>query len=141
LYLRVCAFVPLVQVAPKRWKVDIGARHDAVLMLSSVNLSGGVQRRRTLEDALSMRSFLQEGDLISVRFCMRTRGRASSSRRVLVAVAGDGLMCVFLWLQADVHSVQSDGSLALHARSLQYGKVCACWCLCACVCVCVCVCF
>ena len=31
------------QVQPRRWKVDVGSRQDAVLMLSSVNLPGGVQ--------------------------------------------------------------------------------------------------
>ena len=61
------------EVGAKRWKVDINARQDAVLMLSSVNLSGGVQRRRTYEDALQMRSVFAENDLISVRVC---RGRA-----------------------------------------------------------------
>lgn len=34
-------------------------------MLSSVNLSGGVQRRRTFEDQLNMRSLFKEDDLIS----------------------------------------------------------------------------
>ena len=28
---------------PRRWKVDANSRQDAVLMLSSVNLPGGVQ--------------------------------------------------------------------------------------------------
>ncbi len=40
---------------------------DAVLMLSSVNLTGGVQRRRTVEDQLQMRTYFQENDLVSVR--------------------------------------------------------------------------
>ena len=31
------------QVQPRRWKVDANSRQDAVLMLSSVNLPGGVQ--------------------------------------------------------------------------------------------------
>lgn len=31
------------QVAARRWKVDTNSRQDAVLMLSSVNLPGGVQ--------------------------------------------------------------------------------------------------
>lgn len=32
-----------IQVQPRRWKVDANSRQDAVLMLSSVNLPGGVQ--------------------------------------------------------------------------------------------------
>src|SRR5690348_4004035 len=32
------------EVGSKRWRVDVGSRQDAVLMLSSVNLEGGEQR-------------------------------------------------------------------------------------------------
>ena len=35
----------ITEVQPRRWKVDAGSRQDAVLMLSSVNLPGGVQVR------------------------------------------------------------------------------------------------
>ncbi|RHY61506.1 hypothetical protein DYB38_003335 [Aphanomyces astaci] len=52
-------------VANKRWKVDINGQQDAVLMLTSVNLPSGAQRRRTAEDQLQMREFFEEGDLIS----------------------------------------------------------------------------
>ena len=55
----------ILDVQSKRWHVDISGRHDAVLLLSSVNLSDGVQRRRTEEDQLNMRSFYAEDDLIS----------------------------------------------------------------------------
>ncbi|KAL6058318.1 Exosome complex component rrp4 [Balamuthia mandrillaris] len=55
----------IVDVAQKRWKVDVNARQDAILMLSSINLPGGVQRRRTDSDALQMRTFFAENDLIS----------------------------------------------------------------------------
>jgi exosome complex component RRP4 len=33
----------IVEVGASRWRVDVHARQDAVLMLSSVNLPGGVQ--------------------------------------------------------------------------------------------------
>mmetsp|Transcript_9142 Transcript_9142/g.15637 ORF Transcript_9142/g.15637 Transcript_9142/m.15637 type:complete len:214 (+) Transcript_9142:244-885(+) len=36
-----------------------------MLMLSAINLPGGVQRRRTQEDELNMRTLFQENDLIS----------------------------------------------------------------------------
>lgn len=55
------------QVAGKRWRVDLGSKGEAVLLLSAVNLPGGVQRRRTAEDELNMRAVFQEGDVISVR--------------------------------------------------------------------------
>lgn len=35
----------IVEVGASRWKVDANARQDAALMLSSVNLPGGVQVR------------------------------------------------------------------------------------------------
>ncbi|KAK1924455.1 putative exosome complex exonuclease rrp4 [Papiliotrema laurentii] len=54
----------ITEVGQLRWKVDGNARQEAVLMLSSVNLPGGVQRRKIESDALKMREFLAEGDLL-----------------------------------------------------------------------------
>ncbi|GJE92172.1 exosome complex exonuclease rrp4 [Phanerochaete sordida] len=54
----------ITEVQPRRWKVDAGGRQDAVLMLSSVNLPGGVQRRKLESDELQMRTFFEEGDLL-----------------------------------------------------------------------------
>lgn len=51
-------------VDSKRWKVDISAQKDAMLQLSSVTLPGGVQRMRTYEDQLQMRTLFVEGDLV-----------------------------------------------------------------------------
>ncbi|KAK7502120.1 hypothetical protein BaRGS_00006484 [Batillaria attramentaria] len=55
----------ILEVGARRWKVDVHAKLNAVLMLSSVNLPGGELRRRSEEDERMMRSYLQEGDLIS----------------------------------------------------------------------------
>jgi exosome complex component RRP4 len=79
----------VVDVQAKRWRVDVRGRQDATLLLSSVNLVGGAQRRRTAEDQLHMRDFFAEDDLVS----------------------------------AEIHSVFADGSLSLHARSLEYGRL------------------
>ncbi|KFW65821.1 Exosome complex component RRP4, partial [Pygoscelis adeliae] len=49
----------------ERWKVETNSRLDSVLLLSSMNLPGGELRRRSAEDELAMRDYLQEGDLIS----------------------------------------------------------------------------
>ncbi|KAG0301902.1 exosome non-catalytic core subunit rrp4 [Dissophora globulifera] len=54
----------ITEVAQKRWKVDLNARLDGILMLSSVNLPGGVQRRKQESDELQMRTFFMEGDLV-----------------------------------------------------------------------------
>ena len=56
------------QVQQKRWKVETYSRLDSVLQLSSVNLPGGVLRRRGIQDELMMRDYFREGDLISVRY-------------------------------------------------------------------------
>ncbi|MBX9694737.1 MAG: hypothetical protein K2Z81_20285, partial [Cyanobacteria bacterium] len=55
----------ITEVGPKRWKVDVNSRQDAVLLLSAITLPGGIQRRRTTSDELNMRSFFVENDLIS----------------------------------------------------------------------------
>ncbi|CAM4533717.1 hypothetical protein R3I94_003794 [Phoxinus phoxinus] len=55
----------ITEVQQKRWKVETNSRLDSVLLLSSVNLPGGELRRRSTQDELAMRDYLQEGDLIS----------------------------------------------------------------------------
>ncbi|KAL3647915.1 exosome non-catalytic core subunit rrp4 [Castilleja foliolosa] len=60
----------VVEVAPKRWKLEINFSQDAVLMLSSMNLPDGIQRRRTAVDELNMRSIFEENDVI----CAEVRG-------------------------------------------------------------------
>jgi exosome complex component RRP4 len=53
-----------LQPGNKRWKVDIQSRQDSNLLLSSINLPGGIQRRKLESDELEMRSFFKEGDLV-----------------------------------------------------------------------------
>jgi exosome complex RNA-binding protein Rrp4 len=55
-----------MQIAGKRWRVDLQGKREAQLLLSAVNLPDEAQRRRTAEDELAMRSLFCEGDLISV---------------------------------------------------------------------------
>lgn len=54
----------IVSVDRARWRVDISAPLLAQLPLSSINLPGGVLRRRTTADELQMRTYFQEGDLL-----------------------------------------------------------------------------
>lgn len=49
----------ITEVGNKRWKVDIGGSQEAVLMLGSVNLPGGVLRRKSDSDELQMRKLLK----------------------------------------------------------------------------------
>jgi exosome complex component RRP4 len=56
----------ITSVTSQRWKVRlIPHARDAALPLSGVHLPGGVQRMRTAQDSRDMRSYLQEGDLVS----------------------------------------------------------------------------
>ncbi|KAL2836778.1 IEC3 subunit of the Ino80 complex, chromatin re-modelling-domain-containing protein [Aspergillus pseudoustus] len=54
----------IVEVQPKRWKVDVAAPLLASLPLSAINLPGGILRRRTSADELQIRTFFSEGDLL-----------------------------------------------------------------------------
>ena len=54
----------VVEVQPRRWRVDVGAAQLAALPLSAVNLPGGILRRRTDADELQMRALFAEGDAL-----------------------------------------------------------------------------
>lgn len=54
----------VVSVQTKKWSVDIAAPMLASLPLSSINLPGGILRRRTAVDELNIRTFFSEGDLL-----------------------------------------------------------------------------
>lgn len=48
----------------RRWRVDVAAPLLAALPLSSINLPGGILRKRTAVDELNIRTFFTEGDLL-----------------------------------------------------------------------------
>ncbi|ODQ65232.1 hypothetical protein NADFUDRAFT_51827 [Nadsonia fulvescens var. elongata DSM 6958] len=74
----------ITEVGQKRWKVDIGAKQDAVLMLGSINLPGGILRRKSESDELQMRQFLKEGDLLNAEVqALFSDGAASLHTRSL----------------------------------------------------------
>lgn len=56
----------ILEIGNKRWRVDTNAKQDGALMLSSINLPGGIQRRKSENDELQMRSFFSEGEILSV---------------------------------------------------------------------------
>ncbi|KAJ1433028.1 RNA-binding domain, S1 [Sesbania bispinosa] len=60
----------VIEVAQKRWRLDINYSQHAFLMLSSMNMPDGVQRRRTAVDELNMRSIFEEKDVV----CAEVRG-------------------------------------------------------------------
>ncbi|KAF1354756.1 exosome complex exonuclease RRP4 [Delphinella strobiligena] len=54
----------IVEVQSRRWKVDVSGALLASLLLSSINLPGGILRKRTSVDELNIRSFFEEGELV-----------------------------------------------------------------------------
>ncbi|XP_057438825.1 exosome complex component RRP4 homolog [Lotus japonicus] len=60
----------VIEVAQKRWRLEINYSQDAFLMLSSMNMPDGVQRRRTSVDELNMRCIFEEKDVV----CAEVRG-------------------------------------------------------------------
>lgn len=54
----------IVEVQSKRWKVDVAGPMLASLPLASINLPGGILRKRTAVDELNIRTFFTEGDLL-----------------------------------------------------------------------------
>jgi hypothetical protein len=107
-----------VQVGQRRWKVDTNARQDAILMLSSINLPGGIQRRKSEADALHMRQFYVEGDLLSV---CRTHTFARTDTHTHTRARPDAGLHPDA--QAKVETFFQDGAMSLHTRSGKYGKV------------------
>jgi exosome complex component RRP4 len=92
----------IVEVAKSRWRVDVAAPLLGQLPLSSINLPGGILRRRTTADELQMRQYFQEGDLLvaEVQMLGSNDGVASLHARslkygklrngVFMAVSGTG---------------------------------------------------
>lgn len=54
----------IVEVQSRRWKVDVAGALSASLLLSSINLPGGILRKRTSVDELNIRTFFEEGELV-----------------------------------------------------------------------------
>lgn len=54
----------IVEVQSRRWKVDVAGALLANLPLSSINLPGGILRKRTSVDELNIRAFFGEGELL-----------------------------------------------------------------------------
>lgn len=55
----------VAELGDQRWKVDVGARQHATLLLASIHLPGGALRRRTAEDQLAMRHYFAPSDVVA----------------------------------------------------------------------------
>lgn len=85
----------IAEVGNKRWRVDIGGKQHAVLMLGSVNLPGGILRRKSESDELQMRSFLKEGDLLNaeVQSLFQDGSASLHTRSLKYGKLRDGVFC------------------------------------------------
>ncbi|CAB4252352.1 similar to Saccharomyces cerevisiae YHR069C RRP4 Exosome non-catalytic core component [Maudiozyma barnettii] len=85
----------IAEVSNKRWKVDIGGKQHAILMLGSVNLPGGILRRKSESDELQMRSFLKEGDLLNAEVQSLFQDGAASlhTRSLKYGKLRNGMFC------------------------------------------------
>ncbi|GMF02162.1 unnamed protein product [Ambrosiozyma monospora] len=108
----------VVDCGNKRWRVQIGAEHDAVLMLGSVNLPGGVLRRKNESDELQMRFFLKEGDLLNAEVQTVFNDGAASlhTRSLKYGKLRNGNLCVVpssLIVRAKNHSHDLPGGVSV----------------------------
>ncbi|TVU15210.1 hypothetical protein EJB05_38717 [Eragrostis curvula] len=110
----------VIEIAPKRWRLEINFSQDAVLMLSSMNLPDGIQRRRTAVDELNMRTIFEENDVVCVS---RTLALFRLRLRQLMKATKIAFTLLHLYHSAEVRGFQHDGSLHLQARSQKYGKL------------------
>lgn len=85
----------VTEVGNRKWKVELGAAQDAVLQLGSVNLPGGVLRRKSDDDELNMRDFLKEGDLLNaeVQMLYSDGGCALHTRSLRYGKLRNGMLC------------------------------------------------
>jgi len=70
-----------------------------------------------------MRGILAEGDLVGVSVEHDSRLVVAAATHVVRSNLSQHKRCPSSPMQAEVHSVLSDGSVMLHARSMQYGKL------------------
>ena len=116
------------EVAGKRWKVDINARQAAVLMLSAVNLPGGIQVSSTDGDRIVCTWMEHESQPLAlitrVSLCLSLSRGGIQRRRTHVdelnmrAVFEDGDL-----ISAEVQQIMQDGTVSLHTRQMKYGKL------------------
>lgn len=116
----------IVEVGPSRWKVDANARQDAILMLSSVNLPGGIQVRPFLilmleEPHVPILKSVETKNRIRCAQDARILGRGRCMSRTSNSEYVHTLTRQLL--VAEVQALMGDGAMSLHTRSLKYGKV------------------
>lgn len=94
----------VINVEASRWTVDINSYQHAILNLTSINLPGGVQRRKVEEDKLRMREHFSEGDLIVAEVSQV----GSNDGRIMIQARNEkyGLLKNGVFLQVDNNHIR-----------------------------------
>ncbi|ODV59656.1 exosome non-catalytic core subunit RRP4 ASCRUDRAFT_77003 [Ascoidea rubescens DSM 1968] len=108
----------ITEVGNKRWKVDIGGEQNAILLLGSVNLPGGILRRKSQNDELTMRNFLKEGDLLNCEVQMLYNDGAAGlhTRSLKYGKLRNGLLVLvpsYLIVRTKNHSFDLPGNVSI----------------------------
>lgn len=94
-------------IGQQRWNVDIGAAQRSQLMLTAIQLPDAAQRRRTHQDALEMRKFFVEGDILSAEVQKVDLGSESSHLHTRTAKYGRMENGIVVQVQASLVGRQS----------------------------------
>ncbi len=108
----------ITEIGQNRWRADINARQDAVLMLSSINLPGGVQ---VYYDSFNLQTtYILEKKVRGRCIC---NAKILFRRRLVECLVPRDLISTILIHQAEIQQYYGDGSASIHTRSTKYGKV------------------
>ena len=118
----------VVSISRSNWRISLSCTTSsgrlANLPLAGMVLPDGMQRVRTSEDALSMRSVLMEGDVISAE--VRNIGSAGTSASSYLSLDTNKNGDIGTSASMMVNSAMTGvgvGTLTLHARSMKCGKL------------------
>ncbi|KAL5984537.1 hypothetical protein ACLOJK_018642 [Asimina triloba] len=113
----------VLEIAPKRWRLEVNFSQDAVLMLSSMNMPDGIQ---ALAGSLIELKDVEASQLLVCKVVAKGHERMTAGNwRRRTAVDELNMRSIFEEkdvICAEVRGLQHDGSLQLQARSQKYGK-------------------
>ncbi|KAK6164725.1 hypothetical protein DH2020_001589 [Rehmannia glutinosa] len=107
----------VIEVAPKRWRLEINFSQDAVLMLSSMNLPDGIQEKCIDQLHEQNDNLMNAVQALFLALAFQRRRTAIDELNMRTIFEENDVIC------AEVRGFQHDGCLHLQARSQKYGKL------------------